>query len=346
MKKLAILFLIPACSPAFGQKDIAKFFPAAAAPGNVNNVQQLVSGYISPIAEDFGSLMNNGWYNTAATHKKFGFDFSVTMNTIAAKSDAKFFTVPSLTGVSYNGTLPSTATDKAPTAYGPKGKVPSFAYTSGANNGIPFFGPDGGNITEDVPIGSMVVPTMQLGVGLFGNTDLRIRYTPAITISDTELSNWGVGVHHDIKQHIPGIKELPFSLSLFLAYSSLKASTNLSGRYTGTGQEGLGETTGFTGQVLISKSLAVVTFYGGIGFNSSSTTYSIKGSYVVDRTDAGFLLPSPVNLTNPYKQDFKVSGFRATGGMRLKLGPIIMNGDYSLVNAKGLFTAGFGFTVR
>jgi len=346
MKKLLFVFLLPICQIAIGQSGITKFFPAAAANGNVSNVQQLVSGYVSPIAEDFGSLMNNGWYNTAATHKKFGFDFSVTMNAISAKSDAKFFTIPSLTGVTYNGTVPASTSDKAPTAYGPKGTVPSFAFNSGPNNGIPFFGPEGGNVTEDVPIGSLAVPTMQVGLGLFGNTDVRVRYTPNIKIGETELSNWGIGLHHDIKQHIPGLKELPFSLSLLLAYTSLKASTDLSGLYSGSGQEGLGETTGYTGQILISKSLAVITLYGGIGFNSSTTTYSIKGNYIVDRTGDGIPLLSPVNLTNPYEQEFKTSGFRATGGLRLKLGPIIMNGDYSLVDAKGLFTAGFGFTVR
>jgi hypothetical protein len=324
MKKLLFVLLVLIYNVAIGQSGIAKFFPAAAPNGNGNNVQQLVSGYVSPIAEDFGSLMNNGWYNTAATHKKFGFDFSVTMN----------------------GTVPASTSDKAPTAYGPKGVVPSFAFNSGPNNGIPFFGPDGGNISKDVPIGSLAVPTMQIGVGLFGNTDVRIRYTPNIKISGTELSNWGVGIHHDIKQHIPGLKELPFSLSLLLAYSQLTASTDLSGLYTGSNQEGVGETKGYTGQILISKSLAVVTFYGGIGFNSATTTYSIKGTYTVDKTAEGIPLISSVNLTNPYKQDFKSNGFRATGGMRLKLGPIIMNGDYTLVNAKGLFTAGFGFTVR
>ncbi len=346
MKKLLFVLLVLTYNVAIGQSGIAKFFPAAAPNGNGNNVQQLVSGYVSPIAEDFGSLMNNGWYNTAATHKKFGFDFSVTMNAIAAKSDTKFFTVPSLTGVTYNGTVPATSSDKAPTAYGPKGTFPSFAFNSGPNNGIPFLGPDGGNVTEDVPIGSLAVPTMQIGLGLFGNTDVRIRYTPNIKIGGTELSNWGVGLHHDIKQHIPGLKELPFSLSLLLAYSQLTASTDLSGLYTGSNQEGVGETKGYTGQILISKSLAVITFYGGIGFNSSTTTYSIKGTYLVDKTADGIPLFSSINLTNPYQQDFKSSGFRATGGMRLKLGPIIMNGDYTLVNAKGLFTAGFGFTVR
>ena len=344
MKKSLTVLLFLVSTLAMSQKDIAKFFPAAAAPGSVNNVQQLVSGYISPIAEDFGSLMNNGWYNTAATHKKFGFDFSVAMNSITAKSDTKYFTIPPLQGVNYNGT--GNKTDKAPTAYGPKGEFPSFSFNTGVNNGIPFLGPDGGNISEEVPIGSVAVPTVQAGIGLFGNTDLRIRYTPSIKIGSTDLTNWGIGVHHDIKQHIPGIKELPFSLSLLVAYSQLTATTDLSGVYTGSGQEGLGETKGYTAQVLISKSLAVITFYGGIGFNSATTTYSVKGTYLVDKTGEGIPLLSSVNLTDPYKQEFKSSGFRATGGMRLKLGPIIMNGDYTLVDTKGVFTAGFGFTVR
>ena len=344
MKKSLTVLLFLVSTLAMSQKDIAKFFPAAASPGSVNNVQQLVSGYISPIAEDFGSLMNNGWYNTAATHKRFGFDLSVAMNSITAKSDTKYFTIPSLQGVNYNGT--GNKTDKAPTAYGPKGEFPSFSFNAGVNNGIPFLGPDGGNISEEVPIGSVAVPTVQAGIGLFGNTDLRIRYTPSIKIGSTDLTNWGIGVHHDIKQHIPGIKELPFSLSLLVAYSQLTATTDLSGLYTGSGQEGLGETKGYTAQVLISKSLAVITFYGGIGFNSATTTYSVKGTYLVDKTGEGIPLLSSVNLTDPYKQEFKSSGFRATGGMRLKLGPIIMNGDYTLVDTKGVFTAGFGFTVR
>ena len=334
---------------AFAQvNQITKFFPAAAVPtGGSANVQSLVSGYITPIGEDFGAMGNTGWYSTADTHQGFGFDLSVTMNTIFAKSEQKTFTPGTLSGLSYDGTIPPG--DKAPTAYGAESTVPKFTYTAGSNSIIPntfFLGPGGGNVTKDIPIGSLVVPTLQAGIAFFKGTDFKFRYTPAVTFNKTELKNWGVGIKHDIKQHIPGIKMAPFSLSLFLAYSQMTATTDLSGFYTGSGQAGEGTTNGFTAQILASKSLAVVTFYVGLGYNSSTTTYRIKGTYNVDRTGDGLPLIAPVSLTDPFKQDYSLSGFRGTGGMRLKFGPVALNGDYTLANGKGIMSLGFGLTFR
>jgi len=347
MKKLYPLFLINLLAySAFGQGAVTQFFPAAASPGGENNVQLLVDGYITPIAEDFGSLINNGWYNTAATHKRFGFDLSVTVNTLSAKSDQKYFNVPTTTGVSFIET--TARNSKAPTAYVPSGQFPRFRFNSGPNNAIEFRGPDGSDISNDMPVGFVAVPTLQIGVGLFANTDLLIRYTPTLEISGTELSNWGVGFHHDIKQHIPGIKAVPFSLSAFVAYSRMEATTDLSGVYAsnGTRQEGVAETSVYTIQVLVSKKIALLTLYAGVGYNRSTTDYAINGTYVVNTTSEGVPLVQGTALTNPYKRESSVSGVRATAGLRFNLGPIILNGDYSFVNSNGLLTAGFGVTVR
>jgi len=347
MKRIFCLLGLSIVFSATAQKNLVRYFPAAATgtTPNYNNVQQLVEGYISPITQDFGSLVNNGWYNTAATHKRFGFDFTVTVNTISAKSDAKYFIVPAMNGVVFNGTTGKN--DKAPTAYGPEKEYPNFQFTSGPNNNIQFRGPDGGAISKDVPIGSIAVPTLQAGVGLFANTDLRIRYTPTIKINDSKLGNWGLGIHHDIKQHIPGLKELPFSLSLFIAYSQMKATTDLSGVYAGSAkQEGAGETKAYTVQVLVSKKVSIITIYGAVGYNASKTKYTIKGTYNVNETSDGVPLLTPVTLTDPFSLQTDLSGIRATGGLRINMGPVILNGDYSFVNSKGLFTAGLGFTVR
>ena len=137
------------------------------------------------------------------------------------------------------------------------------------------------------------------------------------------------------------------------AYNKLTATTDLEGLYTNSGsvkQEGSGETTGYTAQILISKSIPVLTFYGGIGYNSSTTTYSIKGSYLVDKAflpdGSNYPLLSPVTLNNPFSKDFSSSGFRATGGIRFKFGPVTLNGDYTYFNSKGVMALGFGFTVR
>jgi hypothetical protein len=351
MKKIILYVVLSfTATQMYGQKDIVKFFPAAAVTtGGDKNVQELVKGYINPITEDLGALINNGWYNTAATHKKFGFDLTVTLNTLSAKSDEKRFITPSLSGVQFDGT--TALNDKAPTAYGPEKEFPNFHYTSGPNSGRAFQGPDGG-INDDVPIGSIIVPTIQAGIGLFANTDLRIRYTPKVTVGDNEMENWGVGVHHDIKQHIPGLKELPFSLAVFVAYSQSKATADLSGTYAaaGTTQEGIGETSAYTVQVMVSKKIAIVTFYGALGYNGAKTEYAIKGSYLIDHAinnGTTVALAAPyTTIVNPFNLTTKLNGVRATGGIRFNFGPVILNGDYSFVNSKGMFSAGFGFTVR
>ncbi|MDZ4714291.1 MAG: DUF6588 family protein [Cytophagales bacterium] len=337
-------------------KELGRFFPAAAVTsGGAANVRYLVAGYVTPLAEDFGALANSAWYNTGENHKKFGFDLSVSVNTIFVSSTSNYFNIDNtkLTGVSYLGTLSGSI--PAPTAYGPESDIPSFTYNGGPNAGLGFNGTGGGNISKDVPIGSLVVPTLQGGIGLVKNTDLRFRFTPAVTISGTELKSWGVGIQHDIKQHFPGIKLAPFSMSVLVAYSKLTVTTSLGGLYntaagsgTFAGQEAVGETSAYTAQLLISKSVPVVTFYGGLGFNSATTTYAVNGSYYVDKakTVVGDVTLSPVTIKDPYSQEFSTSGFRATGGIRLKFGPFFLNGDYTYFKGKGLLTTGLGLTVR
>ncbi len=338
MKKIIFLLGLFASTQLLAQKDIVKFFPAGQ-----TNTQRLVESYMSPVNHDAGALINSAWYNTGATHKKFGFDLTVSMSSIGAKSAEKTF-VPSLTSdLSYDG---ATKGDKPPTAYGAEAVFPKFTYRPGSPNaGVTFQGPDGG-VVKDAPVGSVLVPTLQAGVGLFANTDLRLRFTPAIKIGDNELSNWGIGVQHDIKQYFPGIKELPFGLSLFVGYSQLKMTTDLSGKYSGSGQKAEGNTNAYTAQVLVSKKLAIFTFYAGLGYNASKTDYAIKGTYNVNQTEAGLPLLSPIQLTNPVSTTTKTNGVRATGGIRFNFGPVILNGDYTFVNSKGLLSVGFGFTVR
>lgn len=338
-------------------KELSRFFPAAAvATGGSANLDYLIGGYVGPVAEDLGSLVNNGWYNSAENHKRFGFDLSVTLSTVFISSSRQYFNVDNtkLSGVGYLGTTGTT--QGMPTAYGAETEIPSFTYNGGANNGLVFNGPGGGNIAKEVPIGSLAVPTIQGGIGLFANTDLRFRFTPAVTIGSTEVKNWGAGLMHDIKQHIPGLKEVPFSLSLLLGYSSMTTTTNMASNYETSlgsgsyaGQQAVAETSAFTAQVLISKSIPVLTFYGGLGYNSSATSFAVKGDYYVDRsfTALGEIpLLAPVTLKDPFKKDFSSNGFRFTGGIRFKFGPVFLNGDYTLFQGQGFLTTGFGFTVR
>ncbi len=90
-------------------------------------------------------------------------------------------------------------------------------------------------------------------------------------------------------------------------------------------------------QALISKKLAIVTFYGGIGFNTVKTTADVLGSYVYPSTQA--VLKDPISMS------FKNKSPRVSAGKRLNLGPIYLNGEYTLQEYSSV-SAGIGITVR
>jgi hypothetical protein len=92
-------------------------------------------------------------------------------------------------------------------------------------------------------------------------------------------------------------------------------------------------------QALISKKIAIVTFYGGVGYATIKTDTDIVGSYQV--TYQG----TTVTYNNPVALQFKNNSLRLTGGFRLNLGPVYLNTDYT-VQEYGTLSVGIGATVR
>ena len=152
----------------------------------------------------------------------------------------------------------------------------------------------------------------------------------------------GFGVMHDIKQHIKGIKYLPFDISMLVAYTNVKGLTSLENTYAKPTNDTRAQEMSYTMnawliQALISKKLAIFTFYGGVGYNAVKTSSDVTGSYVIP----GYQQP----FKDPVSLSFKNSSFRLTGGMRLNLGPIYLNGDYTLQEYSTV-SVGLGVTVK
>lgn len=342
MKTLLASLLMLCAVVASAQNDLTKFFPAGE-----ENAGALIEEYIGPVAEDLGVLINNGWYTTAKTHGKFGVDLTITLNNVLVSKDRKYFDMPgNLSGVSFNGT--TDGGNKIPTAYGPEDEYPLFENTAGPNAGTTFEGPDGFEPGKSHPLDAQVLPTLQLGIGVFKHTDLRIRYTPRYEINNVKVDNWGIGIMHDIKYHIPGLKELPFSWSLFLGYTRLNGTVDHSGQFAGSGQEGKATGNGFTIQTIISKSFKVVTFYGSLGYQRSTVGYKVNGTYEVGTPggESTVYLITPFTLTDPYDYDFTVQSIRGTAGIQFKFGPVLLNSDFTFAHARSLVTVGFGFTIN
>src|SRR5215813_9008695 len=108
MKRLLLPMALMICGAAMGQKALTHYFPAGLQDGDA-----LIKAYVRPMAEDLGSLSTNGWYNTGATHKRFGFDISATMNAVPIAADRTYFTQPTLSNTTYT----HNPTNNAPTVY-------------------------------------------------------------------------------------------------------------------------------------------------------------------------------------------------------------------------------------
>ncbi len=331
--RFLILTAIIACaSSVMAQGDIDKLIQ-----GSKDDANLLVKGYITPAFNILGNGLNQGWYNTAKSHKLLGFDLTITASGIFIPSSDLVYRVDdsqlkSIQIAPY--TQGQTQSINAPTVFG-SDVAPQYQpiNSDGTPKGSAITAAGGTNITKDISF--VPIPMVQLGIGLPKGTDLKVRFFPSTKIGNNgNVSLLGLGVMHDVKQYIPGVKSLPFDLSVLLAFTNLKVHVDYDPSNS-PDQKGDFSTTATTFQGLISKKFSVLTVYGGLGYNFVSSDLSVKGTY---NTSNGPLV-DPVNISNSQ------SGPRVTAGFRLKFAIFTLHGDYTLQKYNA-FTAGFGFNVR
>lgn len=336
MKKLCTLFILLSgmlgSTRTWAQGDLDQLLKGSEADANY-----LAQGYMEPVLNAIGSGLNQGWYNTAATHKKFGFDLTLSISSIQFPSEDSYYKVDNSRLSTLR--LVSPADGNVPTFVGPE-TAPTYRYKDPVSGldipGSDFQGPPGIGLSE-VPLGGFPVPTLNLGLGLFWNTDLKVRYG-TISQAEAKVNLFGFAIQHDIKQHIPGLKELPFDLSALFGYTSF--NTDLSFDPTNNpSQIGKADFTATTIQAIVGKKFSVLTLYGSLGYNFSSGTFKALGTY-----DTG-LPPPDATMTDPVSISSSVNGPRATAGLRLKLAVFTFHGDYTFQRYNTI-TVGFGIAVR
>ena len=240
--------------------------------GSKADANYLMEGYSAPFMKALGAGLNQGWYNTAKPHKKFGVDLTISVAAIAIPSSDKFFTVNNsklqsieLT-TDHSGQAVTSGTGKVPTVFGPNKTSSEYDFVSPAPS-APFSIAGAG--IADLPMSRLPVPVINLGFGLPKSIDIKLRFVPTIGPAEAKFSLFGVGLMHDVKQYIPGIKMLPFDLSGFVGYTRMSVKSELSD--TDPTKKGEFNVSATTIQALISKKIAVLTFYGGVGYNFSKS---------------------------------------------------------------------------
>ncbi|MFK7749517.1 MAG: DUF6588 family protein, partial [Kordia sp.] len=71
MKKLSIL-LVMLCATAVQSQELESLLLAG------DDASKLTENYMNPLMKGLLYSMNGGWYTTAKTHKKFGFDITIS----------------------------------------------------------------------------------------------------------------------------------------------------------------------------------------------------------------------------------------------------------------------------
>ncbi|PTL99132.1 MAG: hypothetical protein DA407_17025 [Bacteroidetes bacterium] len=314
----------------------------------------LMQNYVNPVMKGLMYDMNGGWYTTAKTHKKFGFDITINANAaFVPSSDQMFGFVPS--DYSYL-TLPN-GESELPTIMSENDIETAVDVMidngDGTYNVASFEMP--GGITGDLPVNAVPAPMVQLGLGLPLNTDIKLRLVPNLNFDeDVEASLFGLGLQHDLMQYLGPLEKLPLNLSILAAFTNMEVTYNIADEDSGddieiTNGQGQFKMNTWTVQALASLDFKIITLYGGLGYNNGNATTKIKGTYTVDydvEDENGLPIgTASETVTDPINLDFEANGVRATLGARLNIGFFKIFADYTL-QEYNTASAGIAFSFR
>jgi hypothetical protein len=337
--------------------------------GGIEDANTIMNGYFSPLMKSFGAGLNSGWYQTAKPHGIGGFDITISANATFAPSADQTYSLSGLNKVQPAAGQPT----EAPSIFGKGGSGIDVE----VHDKSPFTNQDTAITKFTLPPGLgtniFAVPTAQLAVGVGYGTDIAVRFMPNLSFGDVGVGLFGFAVKHDFKQWIPGMKELPFDLSVMFGYTTMGATvkfvgdkaiqadtdTNIYNPTPGkkyTNQQVEFKSKAWTTNIIISKKLGPFTPYLGVGYQSAKTTLALQGDYPVtvpndaakaqDPSDPSFTKPARImEVNNPINIKGDLSGFRANVGFRLKLAVLTIHGDYTFGEYK-VASVGLGLNIQ
>jgi hypothetical protein len=319
------------------------------------DVNKLMDGYFSPAMEGFIHGINSGWYHTAKVHKKLGFDITIGFSGSWVPSEREVFSLAGLNSVS--------GATSAPTFTG-EGTETSLTVTrtvSISDQNSPAFGQQEtvsapltlpGGIKDDLPLGAVPAPAVQVAVGLPFKTEAIVRFVPKTSFGDDggELNLFGIGLKKEITSWFGPMDKTPLHVSLLAAYTAMDVSYAIGDENTGEiiVQDGLAsfDLSSFTVQAIASLNFPIINIYGGLGYSNGNANLNMSGTYQgnFNYNINGTQYTETLNLSTP-DVDFSASGVSTTVGARLSLGFFKIFGSYTLQKFNTL-NAGIAFSFR
>tara|TARA_B100000700_G_scaffold35505_1_gene34491 strand:- start:124 stop:1095 length:972 start_codon:yes stop_codon:yes gene_type:complete len=292
--------------------------------------KSLIEAYFSPFGNALGASLNNGWYNTAKPHKLGGFDLTFTLNTVLINNEYKSFDVKDV----INGTNFSLTNNGDQ-------ETPTFL---GSGSGIDLNYLDENGITQEFrlpagisAVGAIPLPMLQGGVGLIKGTEIDIRYIPLTEIGKVgEINMFGIGFKHDILQWIPLASVLPISVSIQGGHTSVNTGIKIQE------QDVELKVRANTFNLLVSKKILMLTGYAGVGYNSSTTTFTVNEKYSIGT--GGNSITFDAESLSELKFETE-NDFRMNLGLRFQLAILAIQANYTL-SKYPVATVGVGISIR
>jgi hypothetical protein len=268
-------------------------------------------GYLQPLADALGADFNTGIFHGASIPKMgvgVRLEFMV-MGTIFGDDDRSFNAVT-------EGDFSPVQYAEAPTIVGSE-----KAAIIGGDGGTSYVFPGGFNIH------SFALAVPQLRIGSVLGTEAIIRYF-AIKVGDDDLgkiSLFGIGVKHDISQHLMG--KLPVDVSAGFFWQKFNLGENKKGDH-------LISSSAFSIGVQVSKRFAkFFEPYGGLTYD----TFSMDVSYENDSED------NPVDVDVHFDT---ASTMHLTLGFVVDLPILNLFAEYGVAKQSGFaFGASFGYGI-
>ena len=353
MKKILLLSLVIVLYNQVQSQDVGQILA-----GSSQDINKYADAFLQPAGVGEIYNISKGWFSTARVHKPLGFDISVKGEIAILPNGSDNFTFNNSDYSTFK--LAGSATSASlPTIIG--GNTSQVINVSTTVNGQPahtsFNAPNGliGNSNNSSQSSSLLVvplPIVQLSVGIFKHTELKIRYFPKTTFNKFDLSIFGIALQHEFTHYLPFARRIPFlHFSALAGYNSMNAdfkpnfdqsssvqSTNANLNYK------LGA---FTLQGIASVKFSLLELYAAIGYSTGNSTMNVNGDYTVTYNTGN---PPPNNTvtttkTNPVSLSYNAGGLSNTWGIRLNLTILKVYADYTFAKYNGI-GAGIALGIR
>lgn len=307
----------------------------------VDDGEQYLKDYLRPVFNGIGYGFTGGWYNTAETHKQWGFDIVVSTSVAFVPKDDLSF---KFDNSDYERLRVASGTAQLSTAFGPQNKADRpelIVINEDEEELVRFTSPPGAiNMKSKVGFNAIPMPMYQVGFGLIKNTDLKLRILPKINVGDGSVSMFGIGFQHDIARWFKVMQWQDVSFSALGAFNNLTLKYDLDyDSPTTSGNMSVVKLNGFTLQAIASKEYYnVITIFGGLGYSRAGSRLQILGVYPAN--EINYQLPD-----DPIDFRYGQSSFNVSMGLTLKLFFINASIAHSIQQYQ-VTTASLGITIR